>query len=136
MITQFTVSLSHAASDVFCYSTMMHMTFYWGMSASILFDFWNPRTWQTYLLTLVILFISAFLHQFLEYYRLNLKSTSVFLNRYKSAALFGLNSSLAYLLMLAVMSFNGGVFIAVMMGFSVGHLLFRCSDVESVNVCC
>ncbi|MCO5604902.1 hypothetical protein L7F22_059076 [Adiantum nelumboides] len=44
--------------------------------------------------------------------------------------IFGIRVGLAYLLMLAVMSFNAGVFIAVVLGFSVGFFVFR-SDIHS-----
>ncbi|GLT39643.1 hypothetical protein SLA2020_138240 [Shorea laevis] len=51
-----------------------------------------------------------------------------------SSQLFGVNSAIRYLLMLAIMSFNGGVFLTIVAGLTVGYLFFRCEDEEFVVV--
>jgi copper transporter 1 len=144
---------------------MMHMTFYWGKSATILFDGWRTSTWLGYLLSLVALLLAAAFYQYLEALRIRVKlaaggaagkrpapssipppagsdpsprapllapalalAKGRWPPRVAVAAMFGVNSGLGYLLMLAVMSFNGGVFIAVVLGLALGYLAFRSSD--------
>ncbi|OEL32952.1 Copper transporter 5.1 [Dichanthelium oligosanthes] len=147
---------------------MMHMTFYWGTSATILFDGWRTSTWPGYLLSLVALLLAAAFYQYLEALRIRFKLTAGgaaakqaasipppassdpsrapllatafaagagrWPARAAVAAMFGVNSGLGYLLMLAVMSFNGGVFIAVVVGLALGYLAFRSSDGEDLMV--
>ena len=50
------------------------------------------------------------------------------------AVLFGINSGIGYLLMLVVMSFNGGVFLAVVLGLTIGYVLFRSEDENSTHL--
>ncbi|KAK6944736.1 Ctr copper transporter [Dillenia turbinata] len=127
---------------------MMHMTFYWGINVTLLFDFWSTSSLLSYCLTLLACFLFSAFYQFLEDLRLRFKFPSqsqsspsittplLLRHRYRSfnklivVALFAINSAIGYLLMLAVMSFNGGVFVAIVLGLSVGYWRFRFRDEE------
>ncbi|XP_047961378.1 copper transporter 5.1-like [Salvia hispanica] len=107
---------------------MMHMTFYWGRSVTILFDSWQTNSWPGYFLSLFALFLFGAFYQYMEERCLRLKLLSVakpppssaaeapLLNKLggrrwgpyqiAGAVLFGVNSANGYCLMLAVMSFN------------------------------
>ncbi|XP_076919323.1 copper transporter 5.1-like [Bidens hawaiensis] len=139
---------------------MMHMTFYWGRTVTLLFDSWKTDTWLSYALTLLACLIFSIFYQYMEDRRLRFKllstsaaaasassATTPLLNkklfsagnrwtvgRIAGSALFGINSALGYFLMLAIMSFNGGVFVAIVVGLAVGYLLFRSGDDEQVVV--
>ncbi|XP_039023930.1 copper transporter 5-like [Hibiscus syriacus] len=129
---------------------MMRMTFYWGKDVTLLIDSWKTHSWVSYLLTLLACSIFASFYQYMEDRRLRFRSLASpavpLLPSYRNSAkfatalLFGTNSAVGYLLMLAIMSFNGGVFLAIVLGLSVGYLLFRSADgdkvvVESVCAC-
>ncbi|OVA01400.1 Ctr copper transporter [Macleaya cordata] len=132
---------------------MMHMTFYWGKNVTLLLDSWRTDSWLSYGLTLLACFIFSVFYQYLEDRRLRLKIVAnskpsppsmntplLFparigsnpVKKFAMAMLFGVNSAIGYLLMLAVMSFNGGVFIAVILGLAFGYLFFRSGDEEVV----
>ncbi|KAL0330521.1 UNVERIFIED_CONTAM: Copper transporter 5.1 [Sesamum radiatum] len=129
---------------------MMHMTFYWGRRVTILFDFWKTDSWLSYFLSLLACFLFSVFYQYMEDRRLRLKLLSpppsagpslgtplLFSkmggrgwspSRFAGGILFGVNAAIGYLLMLAIMSFNAGVFIAVVVGLGVGYLVFRGGD--------
>ncbi|KAJ1382269.1 Ctr copper transporter [Sesbania bispinosa] len=136
---------------------MMHMTFYWSNKVTLLIDSWKTHSWLGYILTLIACLIVALFYQFLENRRIRLKlfaagrdfpqeiqtpllRRKLVGNRAKAgvkvagALLFGLSSAIGYLLMLAVMSFNGGVFIAIVVGLAIGYFFFRSDGEDSVVV--
>ncbi|KAG6654594.1 hypothetical protein I3843_Q009900 [Carya illinoinensis] len=130
---------------------MMHMTFYWGKEVTLLVDSWKTKSWTSYALTLFACLIVSAFYQYLEDRRVHLKFVSSgkppaqieesllqgmpfrrgprwSAARIGGAALFALNWAIGYLLMLAVMSYNGGVFLAIVLGLAIGYLLFRSED--------
>lgn len=143
---------------------MMHMTFYWGKDVTILFDFWRVKTWTWYAISLVVVFLFSVLHEWLASQRSALspksdkgedagvgtaedsdhrtpfithayaaqKSVS---KRAMEAFLFGINVGLGYMLMLAAMSFNGGVFVAIVAGLAFGHFLYRSNSPGGDSAC-
>eukprot|EP00699_Malawimonas_sp_californiana_P001643 EC715936.1.p1 GENE.EC715936.1~~EC715936.1.p1 ORF type:complete len:152 (+),score=20.77 EC715936.1:106-561(+) len=150
---------------------MMHMTFYWGWDVTLLFDSWRTTTDQggAYFGSLVAIIALAIAYQWLVAFRVERESVLVRSNSLQLKSLNGKDTSrvpmvfrhrvlvkghlvnsliyfvqvsIAYLLMLAVMSYNGGVFIAAMLGFAFGHFVFGLrrvvtgsEDAETGEVC-
>jgi len=52
--------------------------------------------------------------------------------------LYGINVTISYLLMLAVMTYNVGYFVVIVVGLTAGHLLFfgPASPLAAPDVCC
>ncbi|KAL4325861.1 hypothetical protein GQ457_11G017140 [Hibiscus cannabinus] len=128
---------------------MMHMTLYWGKDVTLLIDSWKTDSWLSYLLTLLACLVFSSFYQYMEDRRLRFGSLTPSLPssaavplipkyrrsaKFVTAVLFGVNSAIGYLLMLAIMSFNGGVLLAVVSGLAMGYLFFRFSDEDPVVV--
>ncbi|KAK9168279.1 hypothetical protein Syun_000419 [Stephania yunnanensis] len=103
---------------------MMHMTLYWGKSALVLFQGWPGNRAGMYVLSLVLVFALAVLVEFISHSRLVKSGSSHVAAGLVRTALHTVRMGLAYLLMLALMSFNGGVFIAGVAGHGIGFLVF------------
>ncbi|KAK4717738.1 hypothetical protein R3W88_016076 [Solanum pinnatisectum] len=106
---------------------MMHMTFFWGKNTEILFSGWpGYDNLGMYILTLVVVFFMAIFVEFLSH--------SNYINKSNvddhmtcgllQTTLYGLRTGLAYIVMLAVMSFNVGVFLVAIVGHSLGFMVF------------
>ncbi|MQM09460.1 hypothetical protein Taro_042332 [Colocasia esculenta] len=139
---------------------MMHMAFYWGRKVTLLFDWWRTKSWIGYTVTVVAVFLVAAFYQYMEARRLRFKALTLLepatvlgptpvtsmeapllgfsaarraaTARVAAAVLFGINSAIGYILMLAVMSYNSGVFAAVVVGQAIGYLVFRSGGEEHV----
>ena len=53
-------------------------------------------------------------------------------------ALYALNVAISYLLMLAIMTYNVGYFIVIVLGLAIGYFIFfnSSSPTASTDVCC
>ncbi|XP_062186257.1 copper transporter 3-like [Phragmites australis] len=110
-----------------------HMTFYWGMNSEILFAGWPGARGGMYALALVAVFALAFLLEFLGCRRVEslLPAKRRVAAGAARAAVYAVRVGVSYLLMLAFMSFNGGVLLVAVAGHAAGFLAFRaglCGD--------
>ncbi|XVE59338.1 hypothetical protein DITRI_Ditri05aG0038100 [Diplodiscus trichospermus] len=104
---------------------IMHMTFFWGKNAEILFSGWPGTGTGMYVLALIVVFLLGFLVEWISHSQLiKPDSTSHVVAGLVQTLLHALRVGLAYLVMLAIMSFNGGVFLAAVAGHTLGFLLF------------
>jgi copper transporter 1 len=107
-----------------------HMTFFWGKDSEILFAGWPGARGGMYALALVAVFALAFLLEFLGSRGLDARLHKAGDGRRVAAgaaraAVHALRVGMAYLLMLALMSFNGGVLLVAVAGHAAGFLAFR-----------
>lgn len=104
-----------------------HMTFFWGENAQILFSGWPGNRGGMYALALIVVFVLAVLIEWFNSCRVISPGWSRVVAGLVRTAMHALRVGLAYVAMLAVMSFNVGVLIAVVLGHAVGFLLFYSS---------
>ncbi|KAK4780573.1 hypothetical protein SAY87_016679 [Trapa incisa] len=114
----------HFGHDMNKKKMMMHMTFFWGKDGSILFTGWPGTSTGMYALALALTFALAVLMEFLSRCRLVREDSSGAVVGLVRTAAHAVRVGLAYLIMLALMSFNGGVFLAAVAGHAVGFLIF------------
>ncbi|XAR60664.1 hypothetical protein NMG60_11034128 [Bertholletia excelsa] len=103
---------------------MMHMTFFWGKKAEILFSGWPGSHSGVYWLALVVIFAMAVLVEWLSYCRIIKDGSNRVAAGLIQTLMHAIRVGLAYMVMLGVMSFNGGVFLAAVAGHAVGFLFF------------
>lgn len=107
------------------HNMVMHMTFFWGKNADILFDGWpGTNSGGMYVLALIFVFVLSFLVEWLSHSKLIKNGSNHVVAGLVQTLTHAIRVGLAYLVMLAVMSFNGGVFLVAIAGHSLGFLMF------------
>ncbi|KAG8362893.1 hypothetical protein BUALT_BualtUnG0026200 [Buddleja alternifolia] len=107
--------------------TAMHMSFFWGKDVVVLFASWpgNGRLGM-YILALAVVFVLAVAAEFFSVPpRLKPRGLTPAVGAALHATVYGVRMVLAYLIMLSVMSFNVGVFVAAVAGHSVGRFVVK-----------
>ncbi|MED6217270.1 hypothetical protein PIB30_016083 [Stylosanthes scabra] len=102
----------------------VHMTFFWGTKSEILFDQWPGESRGMYALALLFVFVMSFLVEWLSHTRFIKPGSNKVSAGLVQTVLHLLRVGLAYLVMLALMSFNAGVFLIAVLGHALGFFFF------------
>lgn len=105
----------------------MRMTFFWGKNVDILFSGWpGYGRLGMYLLALFFVFVLSAMVELLSAAPWSKKAPpSQLVSGMVHTVVHAARMGLAYLVMLAVMSFNVGVLLAAIAGHAVGFMVFR-----------
>ncbi|KAF5751412.1 copper transporter 1-like [Tripterygium wilfordii] len=103
---------------------MMRMTFFWGKNVEVLFKGWPGHSSNMYAVSLIVVFFLGIIVEWLSHCQLIKAGTNHVAAGLVQTVMHALRVGVSLLLMLAVMSFNGGVFLAAVVGHTVGFLLF------------
>ncbi|GKV08018.1 hypothetical protein SLEP1_g19709 [Rubroshorea leprosula] len=103
---------------------MKHMTFFWSNNAEILFSGWPGTSPSMYLLALIVVFVLAFSVEWLSHCRVMKPGPTNLSAGMVQTLVHLLRMGLAYLVMLAIMSFNVGVLLVAVAGHTLGFMLF------------
>ena len=104
---------------------MTHMTFYRGKNGEILFSGWPGTRSGMYALALIVVFLMAIIDEWLSGCRPVKAGSNYVAAGLVQTVVQGIRMGVAYMVMLALMSFNGGVFLAAIAGHALGFLAFR-----------
>nr|XP_043637658.1 copper transporter 1-like [Erigeron canadensis] len=105
---------------------MMHMTFYWGKDALILFTGW-PGVDNTgmYVLALFFVFFLAIIVEWLAHCNAVMMKSNGVASTLAQTLVYTIRVGLGFMVMLALMSFNFGVFLTAVLGHALGFFFFR-----------
>ncbi|XP_078149717.1 copper transporter 1-like [Carex rostrata] len=98
------------------------MTFFWGNKAEVLFSGWPGDRGGMYALALIVVFFLAAGTEMVSSNRVDRYTNG---KSVVQTVVHTVRVGLMYVLMLAVMSFNGGIFIAACIGHAVGFFIFK-----------
>ncbi|PON59955.1 Ctr copper transporter [Parasponia andersonii] len=108
---------------------MQPMSFYWGSHAVVLFSGWPEHSLRMYILALLVVLLMAFFVEILSLQSAVHKpdGTVPIVKAFTRACVYAFRIGLSYLVMLAVMSFNVGIFIAAVAGHAIGFFIGKSS---------
>ncbi|XP_027353346.1 copper transporter 1-like [Abrus precatorius] len=111
----------------------MQMSFYWGKDAIVLFSGWPKHSVGMYIFAIIFVFFLALVSEVLSNQPLIKRGTSPLMGGLIQAIVYLFRISFTYLVMLAVMSFNVGIFIAAVVGHSLGFFIAKTRALAIAN---
>ncbi|XP_052176232.1 copper transporter 1-like [Diospyros lotus] len=102
-------------------AALLHMRLYWGKHAEVLFPGWPGNNAAMYALALVFVFVLSLLVEWLSHSDWFKPQPHRVSKNLLLTAVHAVRFGLVYMVILAVMSHNGGVFLAAVLGHAVGY---------------
>ncbi|CAN4106040.1 unnamed protein product [Withania somnifera] len=112
---------------------MMQMNFYWGKDVTILFKGWPDNNLGMYILSLLFVFFIAFGVEIMSMGPAMIIKRRIASGLIQAGIYYTLRMVLVYFVMLAVMSFNIGVFIAAILGHGLGFVVVKFRELATAE---
>ena len=101
-----------------------HTAFYWGKAHQILFPGWPGSSTPMYVLAVLLVFFLAILTECLAHVKLVKSGSNRVAGCFFTAGMRAVRAGIAYMVILAVMSYNAGIFVAAIVGHAIGYTIF------------
>ncbi|CAJ2670613.1 copper transporter 6-like protein [Trifolium pratense] len=111
----------------------MQMSFYWGRKATVLFSGWPNNNLGMYILAILFVFFLAMTAEILSNQPPIKRGTNPLVGGLIQSCVHFFRIGFIYLLMLAVMSFNVGIFFAAVFGHTLGFFVTRSRAIYVAN---
>ncbi|KAG9155165.1 hypothetical protein Leryth_011136 [Lithospermum erythrorhizon] len=104
--------------------SLLHMSFYWSKEAKFLFPGWPDNNTGMYALSIIFVFTLAILVEFLSNVNVVKPEATKYARILFQMGINGIRAGFHYMVILSVVSYNGGVFISAILGHAVGYVIF------------